>query len=95
MLSASQVKLESRPLRRLPRALGYEVGSTFKPVPNLVVNAALWSPHLEQELVYIGDVKHLLCRFVARRGNAGGMRELSQHTKSPSPYRRVAFQWPR
>jgi hypothetical protein len=39
----------------LPRALGYEVGSTFKPAPNLVVNAALWALHLEQELVYIGD----------------------------------------
>jgi len=39
----------------LPRALGYEVGSTFKPVPSLVVNAALWSLHLQNELVYIGD----------------------------------------
>ena len=39
----------------LPRALGYEVGSTFKPVPRLVVNAALWSLHLQNELVYIGD----------------------------------------
>ena len=39
----------------LPRALGYEVGSTFKPVPNMVVNAALWSLHLQNELVYIGD----------------------------------------
>ncbi|MDB5236803.1 MAG: hypothetical protein JWR44_3796 [Hymenobacter sp.] len=39
----------------LPRALGYEVGSTFKPVPNLVVNAALWSLHLQDELVYVGD----------------------------------------
>ena len=39
----------------LPRALGYEVGSTFKPVPQLVVNAALWSLHLQNELVYIGD----------------------------------------
>jgi hypothetical protein len=39
----------------LPRALGYEVGSTFKPLPSLVVNAALWALHLEQELVYVGD----------------------------------------
>ena len=39
----------------LPRALGYEVGSTFKPVPSLVVNAALWSLHLQDELVYVGD----------------------------------------
>jgi outer membrane receptor protein involved in Fe transport len=39
----------------LPRALGAEVGSTFKPVPALVVNAALWTLHLEDELVYSGD----------------------------------------
>jgi outer membrane receptor protein involved in Fe transport len=39
----------------LPRAIGYEAGSTFKPVPGLVVNAALWALHLEDELVYVGD----------------------------------------
>ncbi|HEX8657786.1 MAG TPA: TonB-dependent receptor, partial [Hymenobacter sp.] len=39
----------------LPRALGYEAGSTFKPVPSLVVNAALWALHLQNELVYVGD----------------------------------------
>ena len=39
----------------LPRALGYEVGSTFKPLPGLLVNAALWALHLEDELVYVGD----------------------------------------
>ncbi len=39
----------------LPRALGYEVGSTFKPVPGLVANVALWSLHLQDELVYVGD----------------------------------------
>ena len=39
----------------LPRALGYEAGSTFKPLPNLVVNAALWSLYLQDELVYVGD----------------------------------------
>ncbi|MGI4740393.1 MAG: TonB-dependent receptor [Janthinobacterium lividum] len=39
----------------LPRALGYEAGSTFKPVPSLVVNAALWALHLADELVYSGD----------------------------------------
>ncbi|GAA4348557.1 TonB-dependent receptor [Hymenobacter saemangeumensis] len=39
----------------LPRALGYELGSTFKPLPNLVVNAALWALHLQNELVYVGD----------------------------------------
>jgi outer membrane receptor protein involved in Fe transport len=39
----------------LPRAAGAEVGSTFKPVPSLVVNAALWTLHLQDELVYSGD----------------------------------------
>jgi len=42
-------------LQALPRAIGYEVGSTFKPVPALVVNAALWALHLQDELVYVGD----------------------------------------
>ncbi|NVO83736.1 TonB-dependent receptor [Hymenobacter terrestris] len=39
----------------LPRAIGYEVGSTFKPVPALVINAALWALHLQDELIYVGD----------------------------------------
>ncbi|RSK46019.1 TonB-dependent receptor [Hymenobacter perfusus] len=39
----------------LPRAIGYEAGSTFKPVPTLVVNTALWALHLQDELVYVGD----------------------------------------
>jgi outer membrane receptor protein involved in Fe transport len=39
----------------LPRAVGAEMGSTFKPVPSLVVNAALWTLHLQDELVYSGD----------------------------------------
>lgn len=39
----------------LPRALGYEAGTTFKPVPSLVVNVAAWALHLQDELVYIGD----------------------------------------
>ena len=39
----------------LPRATGAEVGSTLKPVPSLVVNAALWTLHSQDELVYSGD----------------------------------------
>ena len=39
----------------LPRAIGSEIGSTCKPLPSLVVNAALWSLHLQDELVYVGD----------------------------------------
>ncbi|MGI4872816.1 MAG: TonB-dependent receptor [Janthinobacterium lividum] len=39
----------------LPRATGAEVGSTCKPVPELVVNAAAWYLRLGDELVYSGD----------------------------------------
>jgi outer membrane receptor protein involved in Fe transport len=43
------------PSQALPRATGAEVGSTFKPLPELVVNAALWYLRLTDELVYSGD----------------------------------------
>ena len=43
------------PTQALPRATGAEVGSTFKPVPALVVNAAAWFLRLGDELVYSGD----------------------------------------
>jgi len=43
------------PRQALPRATGAEVGSTFKPVPSLVVNAALWTLCSQDELVYSGD----------------------------------------
>jgi len=39
----------------LPRATGYEVGSTFKPADKLVMNVALWALHLQSELIYVGD----------------------------------------
>lgn len=39
----------------LPRAIGYEIGSNFKPTPELVVNLAVWALHLQDELVYVGD----------------------------------------
>jgi hypothetical protein len=45
----------NRTAQVLPRAIGYEIGSTFKPVPALVVNTALWALHLQDELVYVGD----------------------------------------
>ena len=44
------------PSQALPRATGAEVGSTFKPRPSLVVNAALWTLHSQDELVYSGEV---------------------------------------
>ncbi|MBC7865394.1 MAG: TonB-dependent receptor, partial [Bacteroidia bacterium] len=39
----------------LPRAIGYEAGSTFKIRKKILVNAALWGLDLENELVYVGD----------------------------------------
>ena len=45
----------TRPAQALPRATGAEAGSTFKPVADLVVNAAFWYLRLQDELVYSGD----------------------------------------
>ncbi|QKG52941.1 TonB-dependent receptor [Hymenobacter sp. BRD67] len=45
----------TNPVQALPRATGAEMGSTFKPVPELVVNAAFWYLRLQDELVYNGD----------------------------------------
>ncbi|MES2512953.1 MAG: TonB-dependent receptor, partial [Bacteroidota bacterium] len=39
----------------LPRALGADFGTFFKPTKRLLVNAAVWILDLEQEFVYVGD----------------------------------------
>ncbi len=39
----------------LPRAYGTDLGTTFKPLPRMLVNVALWALYLESELVYVGD----------------------------------------
>lgn len=39
----------------LPRAYGADLGTTFKPLPRMLVNVALWGLYLESELVYVGD----------------------------------------
>ncbi|HEY6162753.1 MAG TPA: TonB-dependent receptor [Bacteroidia bacterium] len=39
----------------LPRALGYEAGSTFRIGNRMLVNTALWGLDLQNELVYVGD----------------------------------------
>ena len=41
--------------RTLPRAYGADLGATFKPLPRMLVNAALWGLYLQSELVYVGD----------------------------------------
>ena len=40
----------------LPTALGYEIGSTFKPIKNMIVNAVLWGIHIQNELVFDADI---------------------------------------
>ena len=39
----------------LPTAFGADLGTIFKPISKLVLNAALWYLDLEQEFVYVGD----------------------------------------
>ncbi len=39
----------------LPRAFGAEIGTVFKPLPNLIAQLALWHLGLQQEFVYVGD----------------------------------------
>ena len=39
----------------LPKAYGLDLGSIWKPIPNLYLNTAVWYLFLEQEFVYVGD----------------------------------------
>lgn len=39
----------------LPRAIGYEAGSTFRLLKSTLMNVAVWGLDLENELVYVGD----------------------------------------
>lgn len=39
----------------LPRALGIDIGTLWKPVPRLLLTGTLWRLDLEQEFVYVGD----------------------------------------
>ncbi|MFD2823982.1 TonB-dependent receptor [Lacinutrix iliipiscaria] len=39
----------------LPRAYGLDLGTIWKPFPELIVNSALWYLFSEQEFVYVGD----------------------------------------
>jgi outer membrane receptor protein involved in Fe transport len=45
----------SQAANSLPSAFGVDVGSTFKPAPRIIMNAALWGLLLESEIVYVGD----------------------------------------
>jgi TonB dependent receptor/CarboxypepD_reg-like domain/TonB-dependent Receptor Plug Domain len=39
----------------LPAAYGADLGTVFKPIPGLIINAAVWIITLDQEFVYGGD----------------------------------------
>jgi outer membrane receptor for Fe3+-dicitrate len=39
----------------LPAAYSADLGMVWKPMPRLILNAALWHLYLEQEFVYVGD----------------------------------------
>ncbi|MFZ4544774.1 MAG: TonB-dependent receptor [Saprospiraceae bacterium] len=39
----------------LPTAFGSDLGIIAKPLPNLIINSALWMLNLQEELIYVGD----------------------------------------
>ena len=39
----------------LPAAYSTDLGMVFKPLPNILINAAIWQTYLQQEFVYGGD----------------------------------------
>jgi TonB-dependent Receptor Plug Domain len=51
----SRVVVQNPKENILPTAFGNDLGMIYKPLPNLVLNAALWHLFLEQEFVYVGD----------------------------------------
>ena len=46
---------EQKNIKTLPRAIGYEAGVRYQPVPNLLILLALWGMDMEEELVFVGD----------------------------------------
>ena len=51
----ARVVVQNNGKQVLPTAIGADVGTIWKPFPNLIVNSALWYLCLEQEFVYVGD----------------------------------------
>ncbi len=43
-------------INTLPTAIGYEIGSTFKPIKNMLVNIELWGLNMQNELTYDQDI---------------------------------------
>jgi outer membrane receptor protein involved in Fe transport len=51
----SRVVVQNQVDRVLPSAYGVDLGVNWKASPRVLINAALWQLHLEQEFVYVGD----------------------------------------
>ncbi len=63
----SVVQQQVKNQNNVPTALGYEIGATFKPFKNILINAALWGIDLQSELVYEGDVGVIAVTGATRR----------------------------
>jgi outer membrane receptor protein involved in Fe transport len=64
----------------LPAAYGIDLGTNFKPLPNLFVNLAYWQLWLDQEFVYVGDEAVIEAGGATRRQGA----DLSIRWQGPS-----------
>jgi outer membrane receptor for Fe3+-dicitrate len=51
----TRVVVAQQDYKILPAAYGADLGTTWKPAPRLILNAALWYLYLQQEFVYVGD----------------------------------------
>jgi hypothetical protein len=51
----TRVVIQNNGKEILPAAVGTDIGTIWKPLPNLILNTALWYLFLEQEFVYVGD----------------------------------------
>lgn len=51
----SRVVIAQQATETLPRALGMDIGTLWKPAPRLILTATLWHLDLDQEFVYVGD----------------------------------------
>lgn len=51
----TRVVIDEQAQHVLPAAYGVDLGAVLKPNKNLIINAAIWYLHLDQEFVYVGD----------------------------------------
>jgi hypothetical protein len=51
----TRVSVQAGEAQILPTAYGVDLGALYKPLPNLLLQAAIWRLDLDQELVYVGD----------------------------------------